>query len=201
MIASGEQLARRLPHSGMGITSFVIALVSLLSLLLLGIVVLAAASTWDAEPAEQSPINYVIGGWVFGTGVLSLTGVVFAIGGLLETGRRRGLALVGLLANIGLPIAVMAVLVLALTFHPPTHSVAYEPLRWDPANWNSPFSRVMRWLTLVMTSLVAWRMVARRRRALVLAIGAPACAGCGKPLPAGARFCRRCGKNLDPHVQ
>jgi hypothetical protein len=185
----------------MGITSFVIALVSLLSLLLLGIVVVAAASTWDAEPAEQSPINYVIGGWVFGTGVLSLTGIVFAIGGLLQARRRRGLALVGLLANIGLPIAVMGVLVLALTFRPPSHSVSYPPLHWDPANWNSPFSRAMRWLTLGMTLLVVWRLVGlRRRRAMALAIGAvAACAGCGKPLPPNARFCRRCGKCLDLH--
>jgi hypothetical protein len=193
-------------HSGLGIASLVIAIVSFISAVLLLVVAYAVATSGDVDANETSPVNYVLGGWIFGTGVLSLTGIVFGIGGLLQKERRKKLAAVGLVLNVVLPIGLMFILVMAMTLAP-RDGVASSGARHatrqassvvlhedDTPRWKSPAARVFQLATAAMASAVVF-FIQRRRSASAKSPGAAVepCPRCGKPLPAVSGFCRRCG--------
>ena len=199
----------------MGIASVVIAIVSFVSSVLLLVVAFAIASSSDVDGNEGSPITYVLGGWIFGTGVLSLTGIVFGIGGLLQKERRKKRAVVGLVANVALPIGLMFILVIAMTLAPPasrdgaspqyaaarnTNSLATAHNSTDdgPIPWKSPTARFFQLATAAMASVVVF-FVQRKRHArsvppadMKAATTSP-CPRCGKPFAGSAEFCRRCG--------
>ena len=190
-------------QSGLGIASLVIAIVSFVNSVLLLIVAYAVATSSDVDGNEQSPINYVLGGWIFGTGVLSLIGIVFGIGGVLQKDRRRKLAVAGLVLNVALPIGLMFILLMALTLAPArgaaagryAASPAHRNDVNDPPAWKSPTARVFQLATAAMASAVVF-FVQRKRHARSGLSHAPAsspCPRCGKPVPGSAGFCRRCG--------
>ena len=204
-------------HSGLGIASLVIAVVSFVSSLMLFVVAYAVGSSSDiSNPNEGSPINYVLGGWIFGTGVLSLIGIVFGIGGLLQKERRKKLAAVGLVSNVVLPIGLMFILVMAMTLNPPSSPAARDVgVRYaardtrgstaladnhEPPAWKSPAARVFQLATAAMASAVVFFLQRKRSTSAnpsanpsATSGAAEPCPRCGKPLPGPAGFCRRCG--------
>jgi hypothetical protein len=196
-------------QSGMGIASLVIGLISLLNAILVLTVGVAIARSFTPTFDELIPINYVMGWWLYGTGVMSLVGIVFGIGGLRQKNRRVHLALAGLALNIILPMGMMFLLVLGATLTDSRSGAASRgPLdTYDPAAWHSPASRLSRWALLAMIVAVAAyyrnKSVARRKSAKVPpAIPASdsikICPNCRKSLPPSVGFCRRCGATVAP---
>jgi hypothetical protein len=176
----------------MGIVSFV-ALVLSIGTGLVMLVMICAMSASNFRPAdEQSPVFYVIGGWVFSTVVLSLVGVVFGIGGLLQKGRRHHFAAIGLAGNVVTPLTLMAILVCGLTYRTPTAGI--KPMTLDAPDWDSP-------VAIVCAAICIGLLVAILRRFNQKRIAArPAmtnCPQCNKGVPAAARFCRRCGHGFE----
>ncbi len=179
----------------MGVASFVIALIGLLNVVLIIVVKYAVRATWQEAPAEGSPITYLVGTWIFGTGVLAVTGIVFGVGGLLQKQRRRRLALVGLIINITVPLLLMFYLVIKMAFGTPAPGMASEPLTWDQREWDSPLASDLRWATLALALAAGWVLWRKWRRIKPEEAATLSCTRCRKPLPGTARFCRRCGQS------
>lgn len=195
--------AEPLPHAGMGVASLVMAIVSLVGTVLLFGVMVAAVRTFHPPQSDETPFNYLMGAWLFATGLLSVCGIVFGMGGLRQANRRRGVAMLGLCLNIAIPMGLMFLLLVALTLREPTAveatSAAEVPAAAGPPAWQSPGARVFQCLTAVLGAVVCTRYFVRRRRALNLgpglmtAITSTACPRCGKQVPGDSAFCRRCG--------
>src|ERR1700761_2740739 len=100
----------------MGITSFVIGLFCLVGWILLIIVLVAAVRTDPHADDEGTPLSYMVGGWMYGTVVLGLCGLVFGIGGARQRERRRSLAFAGLALNCVLPVGTLLVMLFVVTF-------------------------------------------------------------------------------------
>lgn len=186
---SGATAPNKLPHAGMGIASFVILMLSAGTGLVLTIMLYAMAASKVNPTDEASPIFYVIGGWMFSVVVLSLVGIVFGIGGVLQKGRRRHFAVIGLLGNLIFPLALMALLVLRMTYAGPTPGL--KPLTLDSPNWDSPVAIGCMVSLVALLPFVVLRFVRKGSRARGAHAGCPRC---GKAMSAGARFCRRCGQ-------
>lgn len=183
------------PQSGMGITSCIVATIALFSVVMMTIVILAMHKSNLTPQEESSPFNYMIGGWFFGTGVASLTGIVFGIGGLLQKQRRRECAVIGLIANVLIPIGLMASLVAATTFERSTNTRLQEPVEIDPNGWHSDSTKVLGLMMLILASFLVIRVVIKRR-IRTGKVPQSACNRCRKIIPSTSRFCRRCGS---PH--
>jgi hypothetical protein len=198
-----------LPLSGMGITSLVMAIFSLLNILLFILVARAVRGTFHGPDELESPLNYFLGSWMLGIGLVCVTGIVFGIGGVCQANRRRSVATLGLCLNIGIPIGMMFIMLLLQTLRYPAErgeiaQATPDIDTIDPAAWRSPFARTMQCVTLGMAGgLVAF--YGRKRGARVgssavrvgsspvRVVASVNCRGCRKQMPATARFCRRCG--------
>jgi hypothetical protein len=185
------ELTGELPQAGMGIASLVIGAIGVLSAVLMEIVIRAMADS-DLRPADElSPIYYVIGGWIFGTCVVSLTGIVFGIGGLLQKQRRRQCAAIGLIVSVLVPIAEMAELVIKSTFQQSVLGNAQKPVEIDPDGWHSLTSQLLGLLMVGIVLCLVIRLWQKRHPAQVETPNP--CSRCRKLLPATSQFCRRCG--------
>lgn len=192
----------------MGVTSFVTGIVSVGNLILLTVVMCAADRTFSETPDEFSSFNYVLGGWIFGSGLLSVCGLVFGIGGMRQKNRRHRLALVGLCMNSVIPLFVIFVLLMGtVTMEQSDHKPMSRFV--DSGAWRSPPARAMQLLTGLGAAGLAIRFRFKRYQRTVAAKIASVptvgmqlsgttrkCARCDKTLPATSRFCRRCGHNV-----
>lgn len=184
------------PQAGMGIASFVIALISLLNVLLIIVVKYAVRATWQEAPVEGSPITYLVGTWIFGTGLLAVTGIVFGVGGLLQKQRRRRPAVLGLIINVAVPLLLMFYLVIMMAFGAPAPGAASEPVTWDQREWDSPLASGLRWTTVILALAAGWMLWKKWQRIKPEETAPRLCTRCRKPLSGTARFCRRCGETV-----
>jgi hypothetical protein len=193
----------RAPQAGMGIASLVLAIISLLSIGVLVTVVATAGASFHAPQGEDSPFSYLIGTWILVVGLLSVVGIVFGIGGLRQADRRHTFAVIGLCANIAIPLGLMFILLLAMSVDPParhhhrtSREVVPQSVDEDSA-WASPTARFWQAATssLFISFCLYIRNKRRARRALnrEAVIGFITCATCRKQMPGTSRFCRRCG--------
>jgi hypothetical protein len=173
----------------MGIASFVILMLSACIELMLTIMISAMGASHVQLRDEASPVFYVIGGSMFSEVVLSLVGIVFGVGGLLQKGRRRHFAALGLLGNVGLPLVTMGALVFRMTYA--GSSTGMKPVTLDAPNWNSPVAIGCMTCFLTLLPVVVWRFWRKRSSAGAAGMNCPRCHKIGL---AGARFCRRCGQ-------
>jgi len=184
----------RHPQSGMGIASCVIGATATLSVIMMMVVVRAMVAS-DLTPADElSPIFYVVGGWIFGTGVLSLAGIVFGIGGLRQRQRRYQCATIGLIANIVIPICLMAYLVIKATFQRSIWE-KQAPVEVDPDGWHSPLTLFLA-LTFIFIAVFFVARLLHNRRPPAQSVATNPCPKCRKLLPPASQFCRRCGHSL-----
>lgn len=194
--------AQPLPQSGMGITSFVIALLGCISIAMMVIVIVSVDRSAPEARTEGSPMSYLIGTWMVGSVVLCLCGIVFGIGGVRQRQRRHDLAWLGLIGNIFLPLSTLFLMLLAVTFYGAIgHPGPAEPLGApDPADWSSTPSRLLRWATLALAIVIALyygkKHQRRRAPASVPNGGFVFCTHCRKAIPRTSRFCRRCGNTV-----
>jgi len=189
-----------MPRSGMGIASMVMAIISLVNILILIIVVAAVHDTFQPNDVEDSPFHYLLGGWTLGIGLLCVCGIVFGIGGLRQTNRRRTVATVGLCLNIAIPILIMFFMLLIQTLNSMDADANVPhaaPVAADPAPWRSPVAITFQSLTIGMGAIlfVYYRRkhAAHRENAPIHALATIACQRCKKQVPVTSKFCRRCG--------
>ena len=192
-----------MPRSGMGVASMVMAIISLVNILILIIVVVAVHDTFQPNDVEDSPFHYLLGGWTLGIGLLCVCGIVFGIGGLRQTNRRRTVATVGLCLNIAIPILIMFFMLLIQTLNSTDAdaNVAHAaPVAADSPPWRSPFAITFQALTIGMgVALFAYyrkKHVARQENAPIHAVATIACQRCKKRVPVTSKFCRRCGNAM-----
>jgi hypothetical protein len=181
----------------MGITSFVIGVFSVVGWALLICVLVAAVRTDPHADDEGTPLSYLVGGWMYGTVVLGLCGLVFGIGGVRQRDRRKSLAVAGLALNVVMPIATLLFMLFVVTyasFH--DHGLA-TPGQTEsvPADTRPPDLRSAAVAGVLGVIALGWglRLVTRRRDARP---GSAACRRCRQSLPGTAQFCRRCGLSL-----
>jgi DMSO reductase anchor subunit len=186
----GQRGPTELPQAGLGIASAAVAAIGGVSMGWMTIVIRSIADVAPDAGTEGTPLSYTIGIWLFGTVVLSLCGIALGIGGIRQQNRKHHLALVGLIANIVLPIVILFTSMLDAMYaqdmpappHPATHA-------FDPAAWQSPLARLFQIATIgLAVGLIAYYRNRRQARTDI-----SSCATCRKPLPNSAKFCRRCG--------
>lgn len=196
--------AGELPRSGMGVASLSMAIASVASVGLLVAVVIVTDVTFHGPPREDSPFFYLVGGWMFATGLISVVGIVFGIGGVLQPRRRHGVAAWGLCLNIAIPVGSMFLLLVAQTARnlsaergAPAPRVrlrlAAATGEAEPPAWKSPGARVFQCLTAAMGAALFAYYGTRRRSAARQTAASAACGQCGKHLARGSTYCRRCG--------
>lgn len=107
--AAGASPARR--HSGFGMMSLCVAV-----LVLAGAVVLAswAKSIPLQTPADGAEVRRLYGIGVVGLVSVNAIGAILGGIGVVQTTRRRGLAIAGLIANLFVGAAILAVALLAV---------------------------------------------------------------------------------------
>ena len=192
------------PHAGMGVASLILAIISLVNILLLIAVDAAAGASFQPADREESPFNYIIGGWIFAIGLIAVSGIVFGIGGLRQKDRRHSLAIVGLCMNIAMPIGIMFIMLVALSIQPPTPHAANtnysSPNDTAAAAWRSPLARTFQSLTVGLAvgvaSFVSIRRRARLRGGSGQDSGSIVCQRCRAQIPRRSKFCRRCGNGM-----
>jgi len=108
-----ERLAAGLPHSGLGIASFLIGLVVvLLNVLVVLIAVLMGRG--GRTPDAVGSVGMLLG-FFFGTGVVgALVGLGLGVGGLFREDRNRTFAVVGLVLNLLVVLAATALFLVYL---------------------------------------------------------------------------------------
>lgn len=155
----------RKPHSGMGIASFVIALASGCGIvfMLMLCVAMAAAPT---PQHNMTSMNYVLGTLLFGIGVLTLIGIVFGIGGVLQANRQRAFAVIGLILNIALPIGLLFLMLVASTSDPVRAARAREIAAAQPAVVDESSESQLPWPTVAgaavtLTAFLTFRLCLR----------------------------------------
>lgn len=180
----------------MGITSFAILVLSIGTGLVMLVMIYAMSASNFRPTDEEGPVFYVIGGWVFSTVVLSLVGIVFGIGGLLQKGRRHHFAAIGLTGNLVTPLTLMATLVFGLTYRTATPGI--KPITLDPPDWSSPVALVCAAICIGLLVGIVWRLTHRRSLATRAVMNCPRCR---KGVPAAVRFCRRCGHDFEAAIR
>jgi hypothetical protein len=199
-------------HAGMGVASFVIGIIGMASMILCSTI--SGSISGNALPGEDyQTIEYILGGWTFGTEIFCLVGIVFGVGGLLQKQRRRALAVSGLIINIIVPLTFMFIVIVSLTLSQSDPKYKERQRRIlehaDPAPWRTPFSRCFQVATVGMAGavFVVFRRKAKRSRDAFLAAKATAnlnaiCPRCFKRTTKASSFCSRCGWSMvsDEHT-
>ena len=112
-MANGENLYQQhyqpMKHSGIGIASFMISIVSGLFLFLLVAIAGIIEATTPGGIDEESPVEIVLGlGIILGFG-LNLVGIGLGIAGVIQKNRKRTFAVLGLVFNLGIIILHIAI--------------------------------------------------------------------------------------------
>lgn len=201
----------RFRQSGLGIASVVIAAISIVGTALLFVTALAVARSAPVSAGEEgTPLSYLLGTWIFALGVLSLIGIVFGVGGLRQRDRRTTLATLGLVANILIPITLMAIM-----FADVSAVAQQRAKRWSAAATSAVSQRISQQpartepllLLCCAAGSVGLGAIWLRRRAgnFNPPIATPVagdvkfgrtCNRCSRVMPVASRFCRRCGAAL-----
>jgi hypothetical protein len=112
------QAPAQLPHSGLGIASFVIGILAGIAMLAIFIYAGYAESTTPGGLSEDSTAAVVIGLLVIGCGGLLLVGALLGIAALFISGHRKLFAIIGTVFNL-VPIAMaIFLIVLGLSMTP-----------------------------------------------------------------------------------
>ena len=103
-----------LPHSGFGITSTILGVLSILGFVAMCITAVALVAD-DPDLPEDSPEAMFLGTLVCGSGLLAMLGVLFGIIGVVTPGRKKlyafvGLGISGLIAFCGISLLVIGLL-------------------------------------------------------------------------------------------
>jgi hypothetical protein len=94
----GPYEGRRLPHSGLGIASFIIGLVVVVIVLLM-ILLVGVLSTSRTNRNTAETMGMMTGLLVCGGAVASLVGLGLGLGGVFQENRNRVFAIIGLILN------------------------------------------------------------------------------------------------------
>jgi hypothetical protein len=86
-----------LPHSGIGLTSFIFSMISLLGIITLIVIAAGMAARGGASPDDSATV--ALGGGALLLGLFNLLGVIFGIVGLVQQGRRKLFSILGLSIN------------------------------------------------------------------------------------------------------
>jgi hypothetical protein len=104
-----------LRHSGVGIASVIIAVLSVVGLMatLIGAVILVANDPSVFEN-EQAPATIAVGLSVIACMLLSLVGAALGIGGLAQRGRKRAVPAIGLSVNALIVLLMLGLIALGM---------------------------------------------------------------------------------------
>lgn len=184
---SGVSRSSGLPQSGMGITSFAIAVLGCFSQAILIIVCLSSRDSAGQGGHQVTTQEYLIGLWQCGTMVLFLCGIVFGIGGMRQRGHRQHVAMIGLVANILVPAGVSFLLLIAFIFKN-REEHAQGAGGTDHVAWSMTPTRLA---VVAMWGVLA--VYCARKPLRRIWVRGTICGRCRKQLPRSARYCRRCG--------
>ncbi|MBM4076400.1 MAG: hypothetical protein FJ267_12265 [Planctomycetes bacterium] len=107
--------SKTLPHSGPGIASFILSIVSaMMFFAVFAIAIVAAVVNPDEELAEGDPRLLFLGLGVIGSGLLTLLAVIFGVIGLIQTDRKKIFPIIGLVISSLTLIAIVGVMVLGM---------------------------------------------------------------------------------------
>jgi amino acid transporter len=176
----------------MGIASLILAVIAVASVLLLIVVGLTVGATFHNMPGEETPFDYLLGTWCFATILVCICGIVFGIGGLRQANRRHSLAMIGLCANIAMPLGLLFLLAIG----PPP-----RPTGSAARSSESSAGQVVRTGTTCLILAVAGVVAVRIRKRSIVRVSpggsdSVACRRCNKLMPCASKFCRRCGLEL-----
>jgi hypothetical protein len=107
-----------LPHSGLGIASFILGLAAIG---LVGILVVVAITEANRPHYPNDPLDTFAGLMVCGAGLLALVGGGLGIGGVCQSNRRKVFGIVGLCLNGTLLLGTLLLMLIGL--------VAYNAMR------------------------------------------------------------------------
>jgi hypothetical protein len=198
-VLSRRRPSNSFPQAGMGVASLVLAIISLFSIAVLIIVIVSVDSTFHQIKDDDAPFNTMIGTWTVASALIAVAGIVFGIGGLCKSDRRRSCAAIGLCLNIAIPACFMFLLLLYLSIDPPSrqHARSLAEASHDPPAWKSPAAIFWQCATVGLGISVTMHLRNKRRQRLAtLGVGTvdlAVCATCQKRIPRTSRFCRRCG--------
>ena len=109
--AAASPVRRR--HSGMGIASFVIGLISVLSIVgVLGLAVAMNVANGGVAPDDTAPQVVMLGLLMILAGMICLVGLGLGIAAAMQKNRRRALGVIGICLNG--PVALIFLLVIIL---------------------------------------------------------------------------------------
>lgn len=103
MIPGGQQGFAAEPakkHSGLGITSFVLAIVACLLMFVQVAIAGVIAAGAGGQLSEEAPQAFILGCGIIMTGLVYLVGIALAIGGLCQRNRYKVFSILGLVLNI-----------------------------------------------------------------------------------------------------
>lgn len=101
------------PHSGLGIASFILGMLSggiVLVTLIVTAVMQAGGDTFD----EESPHTIIVGLVIIGAILLSLLGFALGLAGTLTGGRRKLFAILGLIFSILVGVGTLGLILIGL---------------------------------------------------------------------------------------
>ena len=106
-------LRRPAPHSGMGVTSFIMALLT--GTVTVATMIVAAIMGAQKGPLQgRDPAAVTIGLTIIGSGILSLVGAVLGVVGLFQPDRRTFFAILGIVFNLLVVVGICADVALGL---------------------------------------------------------------------------------------
>lgn len=105
-----------LKHSGFGIASFLISIITGLIVFLLLVMATIMAAQTGGEIDEESPGAIILGLSIIGAGFLYILGIGLAIGGLFQQNRYKVFSILGLVINIFSILGIAGLILIGLLF-------------------------------------------------------------------------------------
>jgi hypothetical protein len=110
-----DRFYRREPtHSGLGVTSFILSLLSGLFLVIMVVLATALTARNGAELDEESPEAILIGGAILLSMLVALVGAILGGVALGQRDRKKVFAILGLCFNLLVLIGTLGIIVLGL---------------------------------------------------------------------------------------
>lgn len=102
-------------QSGLGIASFVLAIVAGVTALALVVIAGVMEASSPGGMDEESPQAIIVGLGIFGVLGLSMLGVGLGVGGLVQADRSRAFGAIGLILNILVILGLGGIMVVGMT--------------------------------------------------------------------------------------